>query len=96
MERARLWLQTLALTLLALTAAVYVGRDVIRPARAAETPVCQFFDSGKLAWEKAAEDITQQTAAFLAANAGREHVVVVPYSRTASGNGTGTAVICAW
>ncbi len=95
MESLRRWLQTLALCAIALAALVWAlnGGAVPAPAHATEPAQCQVVDSGKLNWSKAAEDVSQQTAALLD-RAGDRRLLVVPFGRMMNGSGGDYSVVC--
>ena len=95
METLRQWIQTLSLAVLAAGVLVLVSRPVPE-ALAAEPPECRLVDSGKFGWDKAGEDVIAQAVAFLASRGAREHVVVLPFGRSASGSGGTYSVMCLW
>jgi hypothetical protein len=95
MERARIWIQTLALAAIG-AGILLVGLRPALPAFAAEPPECRLVDSGKLMWEKAGEDVATQAAELIAARGDREHVTVLPYGRMAGGGGGMYSVMCIW
>lgn len=93
MERIRLWLHTLALTALATAALVFAfgGRTLT----AAEPARCQLLDSGKLMWNKAADDVVQQAQTLLS-GVTEERVAVIPFGRISGGSGGNYAVVCVY
>lgn len=101
MEVVRRWVQTLGVAalgfgVLGLAVRPSVPAFAQEPAPVVSPPTCRLVDSGKLAWEKAGEDIAAQAEAFLAERGTREHVTVLPFGRMASGGGGSYSVVCLW
>ena len=96
MERLRLWIQTIALLGIAIAAVTYTVHDAMPTATASDGPECKYFESDKSVYMKAIDDISLQATAFLATQAGKQHVVAFPFGRLYSGTGNITSVVCAW